>query len=101
VTDTTGLIVFIAARIADERADAAQMPDRQRTLFESVLRLLESALAEHVPDPGMMLNGEPLCDGCVADAAWPCDFVLQAAALWKDHEDYRPGWRDALEPLSH
>ena len=96
MTDTTGLPEFIKARIAEDRADAAELPERWRSLYERTLDLLERQLAEHVPDPRWTLDGEPLCEGCVADETWPCDFVLRAAAIWKGHRDYRAEWGDAL-----
>jgi hypothetical protein len=100
MTDRTGLLAFIAARIAEDRAEAAMLPEHWRTLFESTFALLENQLAEHQPDPDLTLSGEPLCTGCVEDVPWPCDFALQAASIWSGHRDYRAEWGDALEPLS-
>lgn len=97
--DRTGLDAFIAARIAEDRAEAAELPEHWRSLFERTFDLLESQLADHEPDPHLTLSGEPVCTGCVEDVPWPCDFALQAAAIWNDHPDYRPEWGDALEPL--
>jgi hypothetical protein len=97
--DRTGLHAFIAARFAEDRAEAAELPEHWRSLYERTFDLLERQLAEHTPDPHLVLNGEPLCTGCVEDVPWPCDFALQVAAIWDDHRDYRPEWGDALEPM--
>jgi hypothetical protein len=98
--DRTGLDAFITARIAEDRAEAAGLPENWRSLFERTFDLLERQLAEHRPDPHLTLSGEPLCTGCVEDVTWPCDFALQAAAIWSDCKNYRPEWGDALDPLT-
>lgn len=98
--DLSGLLAFIAARIAEDRAEAADLPEHWRSLFEDVFDLLERQLAEHGPDPYDTIHGEPLCTGCLEDVPWPCDWALQVAALWSGHGGYRPEWSDALEPLS-
>jgi hypothetical protein len=100
VSDTTGITAFIAAMIAQERAGAAELPERWRQLFERTLDLLETQLAEHGPDPRWTLDGEPLCTGCIADAVWPCDFALSTAAIWREEPGYRQEWGDALDPLA-
>jgi len=101
VTDRTGLLAFIAARIAEDRAEAATLPEHWRTLFEGTFALLESQLAAHGPRDQWTAGGERECGGCLDDIPWPCDFALQVASIWNDHRDYRPEWGDALEPLSH
>jgi hypothetical protein len=100
VSDTTGLSAFIADMFARERAGAAELPERWRRLVERQLRLHETQLAEHVPDPHWTLDGEPLCMGCIADAVWPCDFALSTAAIWREEPGYRQEWGDALDPLA-
>jgi hypothetical protein len=98
VTDLSGLSEFNAARIAESRAEAAELPEHWRSLFERHFDLLERQLAGHGPDLPV-INGEHLCTGCVEDVPWPCDFALQVAAIWSDDKDYRAEWGDALDPL--
>lgn len=99
MTDRSGVLAFVAARIAEDRAEAALLPEHWRSLFENTFELLESQLAVHGPDPDYAGSTEPGCTGCFEDVPWPCDFALQVAALWNDHVDYRPEWGDSLEPL--
>lgn len=101
MTGLTGLSDFNRARIAEDRASAAELPDRWRSLYERTFDLLESQLDEHQPDPQLVLGGEPLCTGCVEDVTWPCDFALQVASIWSDCKDYRPEWGDALAGLAN
>jgi hypothetical protein len=99
VTDQTGVTEFIQKCIARDRAWAAELPDRPRSLLERTLRLLEHVVQDHEPDPHLRLGREPLCVGCVEDVPWPCDFTLHAAAIWRDEQGFRTEWRDALDPL--
>jgi hypothetical protein len=95
--DRTGLKAFIADRMAQDRADAAELPERWRRLFERHLALLAAELDEHGPDPHEQVCGEPLCSGCAPSiAVWPCDFVLRIGAIWSDNKNYQAEWDDAL-----
>jgi hypothetical protein len=99
--DPTGVKAFIKAMVTRDKATwVADLPDQPRTLLERHLSLLEHQLDDHGPEQIVCAQGEPMCTGCLVLTPWPCDWVLYAAAIWREELEFRPEWRDALNPLA-
>jgi len=114
--DLTG---FLTARIAEDAAAARFMMDREAAglqpradflgfpLGERMRREVEAKrkiLAEHRPYD--TTDGPPpqRCYVCASTRAyrsgaaiqeeWPCPTVRALAAVWSDHPDYDPAWKE-------